>query len=212
MGLTVNFQRPNVREMVAPQAPITGEQIGSFASGIGAMARWSQKQKAAAMMEGKAKAMDRIAEIDKEIAELEGQLKTIEEDQRKFQEERDAQNKEAMEENQWRSYLGQNAKPTEYTQPKAGMTGADYIAAMNKANAAQQSQGMGGYTTEPTDPNILASGTNSGRMMNFRPNTVGDRSQTPPVGTVSPDYVAEEQLARDNAMAMLNAQRKYRWR
>lgn len=212
MGLTVNFQRPNVRDMVAPQAHITGDQIGSFASGIGAMARWSQKQKAAEMMEGKAKAMDRIAEIDKEIAELEGQLKSIEDAKAKEQAERDEANQKAMEENLWNSYLRENAKPTEYTQPKAGMMGADYVAAMNKANASQQGRDMGGYSTSPTDPNVLASGTNSGRIMNFRPNTVGDRSQTPPVGTVSPDYVAEEQLARDNAMAMLNAQRKYRWR
>lgn len=211
MGLTVNFQRPNVRDMVAPQAPITGDQIGSFASGIGAMARWSQKQKAADMMEGKAKAMDRIAEIDKEIAELEGQLKSIEDAKAKEQAERDEASQKAMEENLWNSYLRKNAKPTEYTQPKAGMMGNDYVAAMNKANAMRQGAGMGGYETTPTDPNVLQAGQAAGQMLNYQP-TFGGRSVQPKAGTLSPDYVAEEQRARQNAIAALDAQRKYRWR
>jgi len=88
MGLTVNFQRPNVRDITAPKAPISGDQIESLGKGIGSFYRWNERQKAAEMMEGKAKAQARIAEIDKEIAELEGQLKSIE----------DA-NQQAMEEN-----------------------------------------------------------------------------------------------------------------
>lgn len=165
MGLTVNFQRPNVRDMVAPQAPITGDQIGSFASGIGAMARWSQKQKAADMMEGKAKAMDRIAEIDKEIAELEGQLKSIEDAKAKEQAEHDEVAQQALEENLWNSYLRENAKPTEYTQPKAGMMGNDYVAAMNKANSMRERAGMGGYWTTP---NALQAGQAAGRKYRWR--------------------------------------------
>lgn len=211
MGLTVNFQRPNVRDMVAPQAPITGDQIGSFASGIGAMARWSQKQKAADMMEGKAKAMDRIAEIDKEIAELEGQLKSIEDAKAKEQAEHDEVAQQALEENLWNSYLRENAKPTEYTQPKGGMMGNDYVAAMNKANSMRQGAVMGGYETTPTDPNVLQAGQAAGQMLNYQP-TFGGRSIQPKAGTLSPDYVAEENRARQNAVAALDAQRKYRWR
>jgi molecular chaperone GrpE (heat shock protein) len=96
MGLTVNFQRPNVRDITAPKAPISGDQIESLGKGIGSFYRWNERQKAAEMMEGKAKAQARIAEIDKEIAELEGQLKSIEDARAKEQAERDEANQQAM--------------------------------------------------------------------------------------------------------------------
>ena len=84
MGLTVNFQRPNVRDITAPKAPISGDQIESLGKGIGSFYRWNERQKAADMMEGKSKAQARIAEIDTEIAELEAQLAKIDQGKASF--------------------------------------------------------------------------------------------------------------------------------
>lgn len=203
MGLTIsNWGNVHARPM-ASQDAVTPNDWNQLGRGLGGLARHGAMQKAADMMEGRKQAQARIAQIDSEIAGLEQQLATA-------QAKIDEANAQAMDENLWNSYLRENASPTEYTQPKAGMLGSDYVAAMNKADAMRQRAGMGGYETNPTDPNVLQAAIAAGQMLNYRP-TYGGRVAQPEAGTLSPDYVAEENQAHQNAMAALNAQRKYRW-
>lgn len=210
MGLTISNWGNVSTRLGNPQQGIASDDWAALGKGIGGAYRWRQRQKAADLMESKAQLQDRIKAIDAEIAELEGKLKGLEEEQAKEQAARDEANQQAMEENLWNSYLRENAKPTEYTQPKAGMFGDDYAAAMNKANAMRQRADMGGYETTPTDPNVLQGAQAAGQMLNYQP-TFGGRVAQPKAGTLSPDYAAEENQARQNAMAALDAQRKYRW-
>lgn len=113
MGLTVNFQRPNVREVTAPKAPISSDQIESLGKGIGSYYRWNERQKAADMMEGKAKAQARIAEIDMEIADLEGQLQKISQGQQAYT---DAQAQQRQQEAQNMSQAYGNAYAAQQAQ------------------------------------------------------------------------------------------------
>lgn len=223
MGLTISNWGNVSTRLGNPQQGIASDDWAALGKGIGGAYRWKQRQKAADMMESKANVQDRIKAIDAEIAELEGKLKGLEEEQAKEQAARDEANQQAMEENLWNSYLRENAKPTEYAQPnekyakptelpqpKGGMMGNDYVAAMNKANAMRERAGMGGYETTPTDPDALQAAQGAGQMLNYHP-TYGGRVAQPKAGTLSPDYVAEENQVRQNAMAALDAQRKYRW-
>lgn len=216
MGLTIS-NWGNVHAMpMASQDAVTPNDWNQLGRGLGGLARHGAMQKAADMMEGRKQAQARIAQIDSEIAGLEQQLAAA-------QAKIDEANAQAMDENLWNSYLSENAKPTEYAQPtekyaeptelpqpKGVVLGSDYVAAMNKANAMRQGAGMGGYETDPTDPNVLQAAIAAGQMLNYRP-TYGGRVAQPEAGTLSPDYVAEGNQARQNAMAALNAQRKYRW-
>lgn len=113
MGLTVNFQRPNVRDITAPKAPISGDQIESLGKGIGSFYRWNERQKAADMMDGKAKAQARIAEIDTEIAELEAQLQKISQGQQAYA---DAQSQQRQQEAQNMSQAYGNAYAAQQAQ------------------------------------------------------------------------------------------------
>lgn len=214
MALTISNWGNFSTNMATPNQGIASEDWAALGKGFGGLAKWAQTQKAAELMEGTKGVQGRINAIDAEIAQLEAQLQSLEEqnqaEQAKAQAARDEANRQAMDENLWNSYLRENAKPTEYTQPKGGMIGNDYVAAMNKADAMRQGGDMGGYETSPTDPNVLQAAMAAGQMLNYRP-TFGGRASQPDVKAVSPDYVAEEQQARENAMAALNAQRRYRW-
>ena len=170
MGLTISNWGNVSTRLGNPQQGIASEDWAALGKGLGGLQKWSQQQKAADMMEGKAQVQDRIKAIDAEIAELEGKLKGLEAEQAA----RDEANAQAMDENLWNSYLRENAKPTEYTQPKGGMMGNDYVAAMNKANAMRERAGMGGYETTPTDPNTLQAAKAAGQMLNSHP-TYGGR-------------------------------------
>lgn len=221
MGLTISNWGNVSTNMATPNQGISSEDWAALGKGFGGLAKWAQTQKAAELMEGTKGVQGRINAIDAEIAQLEAQLQSLEEqnqaeqaqaqaEQAQAQAARDEANRQAMDENLWNSYLRENAKPTEYTQPKGGMIGNDYVAAMNKAEAMRQGSEMGGYETSPTDPNVLQAGIAAGQMLQYHP-TFGGRVSQPDVKALSPDYVAEEQQARQNAMAALNAQRKYRW-
>lgn len=214
MGLTISNWGNVSTKLDTPRQNITSEDWAALGKGLGGLQKWAQTQKAAELMEGTKGVQGRINAIDAEIAQLEAQLQSLEEqnqaEQAQAQAARDEANRQAMDENLWNSYLRENAKPTEYTQPNGGMIGEDYVAAMNKAEAMRQGAEMGGYETSPTDPNVLQAGIAAGQMLQYHP-TFGGRVSQPDVKALSPDYVAEEQQTRQNAMAALNAQRKYRW-
>ena len=93
MGLTVNWnwQMPAVADPNGPSNAVE-EGFSRLGKGIGAAVKYGRKAKAADMMEGRAGAEARIAEIDKELKELEGQLSELEvkRDREQFNDNRSA--------------------------------------------------------------------------------------------------------------------------
>lgn len=77
MGLTISWNSPTLRQGT-PGKGIESSDWRALGEGLGGLQRWSQRQKAADLMEGKANAVDRIRAIDAEIAELEAQLQGVE--------------------------------------------------------------------------------------------------------------------------------------
>lgn len=83
MGLTISNWGNVSTRLGNPQQGIASDDWAALGKGLGGLQKWSQQQKAADMMEGKANVQDRIKAIDAEIAELEAKLN-------EFQEQEDA--------------------------------------------------------------------------------------------------------------------------
>lgn len=74
MALTISNWGNFSTNMATPNQGIASEDWAALGRGLGGLQRWSQRQKAAELMEGKATAQDRIKAIDEEIASLEAKL------------------------------------------------------------------------------------------------------------------------------------------
>lgn len=74
MGLTIANWGNFSTQMNTPRQNMTSDDWAALGRGLGGLQKWSQKQKAAELMEGKATAQDRIKAIDEEIASLEAKL------------------------------------------------------------------------------------------------------------------------------------------
>jgi Skp family chaperone for outer membrane proteins len=74
MALTISNWGNFSTNMATPNQGIASEDWAALGRGLGGLQRWSQRQKAADLMEGKAAAQDRIKAIDEEIASLEAKL------------------------------------------------------------------------------------------------------------------------------------------
>ena len=79
MGLTISNWGNVSTKMDTPRQNITSDDWAALGRGLGDLQKWSQRQKAADLMEGKATVQDRIKAIDEEIASLEAKLQGYEE-------------------------------------------------------------------------------------------------------------------------------------
>ena len=82
MGLTIANWGNVSTNMARPNHGIASEDWAALGRGLGGLQKWSQRQKAADMMEGRATAQYRIKAIDDEIASLEAKLQGYEEQAR----------------------------------------------------------------------------------------------------------------------------------
>lgn len=78
MGLTIANWGNVSTQMNTPRQNMTSDDWAALGRGLGGLQKWSQRQKAAELMEGKATAQDRIKAIDEEIASLEAKLREYE--------------------------------------------------------------------------------------------------------------------------------------
>lgn len=90
MGLTIANWGNFSTKMDTPRQNITSEDWAALGRGLGGLQRWSQRQKAADLMEGKATAQDRIKAIDEEIASLEAKLQEYEAQKQEYEAQNNA--------------------------------------------------------------------------------------------------------------------------
>lgn len=156
MGLTISWNSPTLRQGT-PGKGIESSDWRALGEGLGGLQRWSQKQKAADLMEGKAKAMDRIKAIDAEIAELEGQLQGFEE--KRAADTLAARRRAAAEEGMQGYVPAEAGRPTDVPQVSPQFTTDPYqdqYLATQQALAAQPPQPNRSYQYRLSEPEQLS--------------------------------------------------------
>ena len=149
MGLTISNWGNVSTKMDTPRQNITSDDWAALGRGLGDLQKWSQRQKAADLMEGKAAAQDRIKAIDEEIASLEAKLQGYEEQARA-----DAQAAEnrAIQQQNMQGYTPENLSTDD-------RLAAQYAAQQNWENAGNPVAAKYG---RPVNPHVTNDQVNAG--------------------------------------------------
>lgn len=170
MALTISNWGNVSTQMNTPRQNMTSEDWAALGRGLGGLQKWSQRQKAADLMEGKAAAQDRIKAIDEEIASLEAKLQGFEE---KREADTLAAQRRAEQEQKMQGYAPASAgRPTDVPQVSPQFTTDQYqdqYLATQQALAAQPAQPNRSYS--PYDRNARMNAEYG--MNGYRPNFNG---------------------------------------